>query len=55
MDVGKAEVSCPSCFASDSPILVVRGTGIGTRGVTLQCRACRHTWPAEDFDGRRAS
>ncbi len=55
MDVGKPEMSCPNCFAGDSPILVVRGTGMASRGVTLQCRACHHTWPAEDFDGRRAS
>ncbi len=55
MDSREPELRCPKCMASDSPILVVRGTGISSGGLSLQCRICQHTWSAEDLDHRRAS
>jgi hypothetical protein len=48
-------MTCPECHAVDAPILVVRGTGVASSEVTLQCRRCCNEWISDADDRLRAS
>ena len=46
---------CPACRSADAPKLIVRGTGRGSHGTSLQCRTCGHEWSDEQIWNSRAS
>jgi transposase-like protein len=55
MEDFSTQMTCPKCQRTDTPILVVRGTGIASSQVSLQCRSCRSEWTGEQGNGRQAS
>jgi len=48
MDAVEPQGACPKCWSMDAPILVVRGTGVTSGGLSLQCRNCQHERSARD-------
>lgn len=36
----RIDQACPACRSADVPKLIVRGTGKGSHGTSLQCRRC---------------
>ena len=47
--------TCPACEVMQEPILVIRSSGIPTRGWLLRCRSCwARVWP-HTLMGARAS
>ena len=55
MEEMRSDQSCPACRSADVPKLIVRGTGKGSRGTSLQCRRCGHEWSDEPTWSSRAS
>jgi len=49
------EQACPACQSTDTPTLIVRGTGKGSHGTSLQCRRCGYEWSDEQSWSSRAS
>ncbi len=47
MDAVRSGLACPGCQATEVPKLIVRGTGKGNHGTSLQCRRCGHEWTDE--------
>ena len=47
MDAVRSGLACPGCQATEVPKLIVRGTGKGNHGTSLQCRRCGHEWTEE--------
>jgi len=43
----RSGLACPGCQATEVPKLIVRGTGKGNHGTSLQCRRCGHEWTDE--------
>ena len=55
MDAVRSGLACPGCQATEVPKLIVRGTGKGSRGTSLQCRRCGHEWSDEPSWSSQAS
>ena len=55
MDGVRSDQNCPGCRSADVPRLIVRGTGKGSHGTTLQCRRCGHEWSDESTWNSQAS
>jgi len=55
VDGVRSEQACPRCQAGDVPKLIVRGTGKGSHGTSLQCRRCGHEWSDESSWRSQAS
>jgi uncharacterized Zn finger protein len=51
----RSDPSCPACRSADVPKLIVRGTGKGNHGTTLQCRRCGNEWSDERSWSSQAS
>ncbi len=55
MDAVRNGMSCPECRSVEVPKLIVRGTGKGSHGTSLQCRRCGHEWSDEQTWRSQAS
>jgi hypothetical protein len=55
VEAGHSDESCPACLSGDVPKLIVRGTGKGSHGTSLQCRRCGHEWSDEESWSSQAS
>ncbi len=55
MDAVRSGIACPECRSAEVPKLIVRGTGKGSPGTSLQCRRCGHEWSGEQEWSSRAS
>jgi len=52
--MSEALYQCPDCGSTETPKLVVRGSGMRDPGVSYMCRACGSEWWDGQSD-RRAS
>jgi len=55
VDGVRSDQACPKCRSADVPKLIVRGTGNGNHGTSLQCRRCGTEWSDESSWSSRAS
>jgi len=55
VDGVRSDHTCPACRSVDVPKLIVRGTGKGNHGTSLQCRRCGHEWTDEESWSSQAS
>jgi hypothetical protein len=55
VDAVRNGMSCPECRSAEVPKLIVRGTGKGSHGTSLQCRRCGHEWSGEETWSSQAS
>jgi hypothetical protein len=54
-DVGGQTMSevlfrCPSCGSTETPKLIVRGSGMRASGVSHECRSCNSEWDLDEVD-----
>jgi predicted RNA-binding Zn-ribbon protein involved in translation (DUF1610 family) len=45
---------CPFCGSTETPKLIVRGSGMRDSGVSHECRNCESEWHFDDSDRRAA-
>jgi len=55
VDGVRSDLACPQCRSAEVPKLIVRGTGKGSHGTSLQCRLCGHEWSDESTWSSQAS
>jgi hypothetical protein len=55
VDAVRSGRACPACRITEVPKLIVRGTGNGNHGTSLQCRKCGHEWTDERTWSSQAS
>jgi transposase-like protein len=45
---------CPLCTSTETPKLIVRGSGMRESGVSYRCRSCDSEWDVGERQGRAA-
>jgi len=55
VDGVRIDLACPNCRSAEVPKLIVRGTGRGSPGTSLQCRRCGTEWSDEATRASHAS
>lgn len=48
--MGEVLFRCPSCGSTETPKLIVRGSGMRGSGVSHECRSCQSEWHVDDVD-----